>query len=64
MGPETVEPLTDEAMQMLEPKFPAAEFVSDAIWRINNHTLLADIIRYWAKFAEIERIRDQRAELE
>ena len=41
---------------MLEPEFPAAEFVSDAIWRINDRTLLADVIRYWAKFAEIEHI--------
>ena len=63
-GPEAVDTLTDEAMQMLEPEFPAVEFVSDAIHRIGDHTLLADVIRYRAKFAETECIQDQRAELE
>ena len=63
-GPETIETLTDEVMQMLEPEFPAAEFVSDAIRHMNDRTLLADVIRYQAKFAEIKRIWDQRAKLE
>ena len=30
-GPEEVEPLTDEAMRMLEPDFPAVEHVSNAL---------------------------------
>ena len=30
-GPEEVEPLTDEAMRMLEPDFPAAVHVSNAL---------------------------------
>ena len=63
-GPEPIDVLTDEAMQMLEPEFPAAEFVSNAIRRIGDRTLLADVIRYQARFTEIEQIQDQRAELE
>ena len=63
-GPEPIDVLTDEAMRMLEPEFPAAEFVSDAIRRIGDRTLLADVIRYQARFTEIEQIQDQRAELE
>ena len=49
---------------MLEPEFPTAEFVSNAIRRIGDRTLLADVIQYRAKFAEVERIQDQWAELE
>ena len=63
-SPEPVDMLTDKAMQMLEPEFPTAKFVSDAIRCIGDCTLLADVIRYQARFTEIERIRDQRAELE
>ena len=63
-GPEPVDVLTDEAMRMLEPKFPAAEFVSDAIRHFGDRTLLANVIWYRAKFVEIERIQDQQAELE
>ena len=63
-GPEPIDVLTDEAMRMLEPEFPAAEFVSNAIRRIGDRTLLADVIRYQARFTEIEQIQDQRAELE
>ena len=59
MGPEPVDMLADEAMWMLEPEFPAAEFVSDAIQCISDRTLLANIIQYRAKFVEIEHIRDQ-----
>ena len=44
---------------MLEPEFPTAEFVSNAIRRIGDRTLLADVIQYRAKFAEVERIQDQ-----
>ena len=61
---EPVDVLTDEAMRMLEPEFPAAEFVSDAIWHIGDCTLLANVIRYRAKFAEVECICDQWAKLE
>ena len=64
MGPEPINVLTDNAMQMLEPEFPAVELVSDTIWCIIDHTLLADVIWYRARFAEIGRIWDQRAELE
>ena len=64
LGIVTVEVLTNEAMRMLEPEFPVVEFVSDAIWHIGDRTLLANIIWYRAKFAEIECIWDQRAELE
>ena len=63
-GSEPVDILTDEAMWMLEPKFLAAEFVSNAVWCISDRTLLADVIRYRAKFAEIEWIWNQGAELE
>ena len=64
MGTELVDVLTDEAMRMLEPKLPAAEFIADVICHIGDCTLEADMIRYKAKFAEIERIRDKQAELE
>ena len=63
-GMEPIDILTDEAMRMLEPKFPAVDFVCDAIQHIRDHTLEADVIRYKAKFAEIERIQNQWAELE
>ena len=63
-GPEEVEPLTDEAMRMLDPEFLAAEHVSNALRRMGDHTLWAEVIRYWAKIAEIERIRVQREELQ
>ena len=64
VGTEPVDVLTDEAMCMLEPEFPAAEFVSNAIRHIGDHTLLAEVIWYRAKFVEVEHIRDQRATLE
>ena len=64
MGTEPVDVLTDEAMRVLEPELPAAEFIADVICRIGDHTLEADVIRYKVKFAEIERIRDKQAELE
>ena len=63
-GPESVEVLTDEAVQMLEPDFPAAEFVSNALRRMGDRTLWAEVIRFRARFAEIERIRVQREELQ
>ena len=44
MGPEPINMLTDEAMHMLEPKFPAVEFVSNAIQCIGDHTLLANVV--------------------
>ena len=62
-GPETVEALTDEAMHMLEPEFPAAEQVSDALQRMGDRSLWAEVIRYRVRVAEIERIRVQREEL-
>ena len=43
-GAEAVEALTDEAMRMLEPEFPAAEHVSDALRRMGDRTLWAEVI--------------------
>ena len=63
-GAEEVEPLTDEAMRMLEPEFPAAEHVSNALRRMNDRTLWAEVIRYRAKVHEIDCIRVQREELQ
>ena len=63
-GPEEVEPLTDEAMRMLEPDFQAAEHVSNALRRMGDRTLWAEVIRYRAKVSEIDKIRVQREELQ
>ena len=63
-GAEEVEPLTNEAMWMLEPDFPVAEHVSNALRRMNNRTLWAEVIRYRAKVSEIDKIRVQREELQ
>ena len=63
-GTEPINVLTDEAMRMLEPEFPAAELVSDSLRRMGDRTLWAEVIRYRARFAEIERIRMQREELQ
>ena len=63
-GTEEVEPLTNEAMRMLEPDFPAAEHVSNALRRMGDHTLWAEVIRYRAKISEIDKIRVQREELQ
>ena len=63
-GLEPIDMLTDEAMRMLEPEFPAAEHVSDALHRIGDRTLWAEVIRFRARVAEIERIRIQREELQ
>ena len=63
-GAEEVEPLTDEAMRMLELDFPAVEHVSNALRRMNNCSLWAEVIRYRAKVSEIDRIRVQREELQ
>ena len=63
-GAEEVEPLTDEAMRMLEPDFPAAEHVSDALRRMGDCTLWAEVIPYRAKVSEIDRIRVQQEELQ
>ena len=62
-GTEPVDELTDEAMRMLDPEFPAAEFVSDALRCIGDRTLWAKVIWYRARVAEIEHIRVQREEL-
>ena len=63
-GPEEVEPLTDEAMRMLELDFPAAEHVSNVLRRMGDRTLWAEVIRYRAKVSEIDKIRVQREELQ
>ena len=63
-GTEPVNVLTNEAVRMLEPDFPAAELVSNSLRRMGDHTLWAEVIRYRARFAEIERIRVQREELQ
>ena len=63
-GTEPVDVLTDEAMRMLEPDFPAAELVSNSLHCMGDHTLWAEVIQYWARVAEIDRIRVQREELQ
>ena len=63
-GPEPVDMLTNKAVQMLEPDFPTAEFVSDALWRMGDRTLWAKVIQFRAWFAEIEHIQIQREELQ
>ena len=64
MGLEPINAITDEAMRMLEPEFPAVEYVTNTIRHIGDRMLEADVIHYKAKFAEIEHIQDQRAALE
>ena len=64
MRMEPVDVLTDEVMHMLEPEFPAADFICNAIRHIGDCTLEADVIRYKAKFVEVEHIQNQWAELE
>ena len=49
---------------MLEPEFPVVDYVCDAIRCISDCTLEAKVICYKAKFAEIDQIRTQQAELE
>ena len=63
-GLEDIEPLTDEAMRMLEPDFPAAEHVSNTLRRMGDRTLWAEVIRYRAKVSEIDKIRVQREDLQ
>ena len=63
-GAEPVDVLTNEAMRMLEPEFPVADFICNALQRIGDHTLEADVIQYKAKFVEIEHIWNQQVELE
>ena len=61
---EPVDVLTNEAMRMLEPEFPTAELVSDALRCMKDRTLWAKVIRYRARVAEIERIQIQQEELQ
>ena len=63
-GLEEVEPLTDEAMRMLEPDFPAVEHVSNALRCMGDCTLWAEVIQYRAKVSEIDKIRVQQEELQ
>ena len=63
-GTESVKVLTDKAMCMLEPDFPAAEHVSNALHRMGDRTLWAEVIRYRARLSEIDQIRVQREELQ
>ena len=63
-GPEPIDMLTNEAVRMLEPDFPVAEHVSDALRRISDRTLWAEVIRFQARHAEIDRIQVQREELQ
>ena len=51
-------------MRMLEPDFPAAEHVSNALRRMGDRTLWAEVIRYRAKISEIDKIRVQREDLQ
>ena len=63
-GAEEVEPLTDEATRMLEPDFLAAEHVINALRRMNDRTLWAEVIRYRAKVSEIDKIQVQQEDLQ
>ena len=63
-GTEPVNVLTDEAMRMLEPEFPAAELVSNSLHHMGDRTLWAEVIQYRAWFAEIECICVQQEELQ
>ena len=63
-GTETIEALTDEAMRMLEPDFPVAVHVSNALRRMGDRTLWAEVIRYRARLSEIDRIRVEWEELQ
>ena len=63
-GTEEVKPLTDEAMRMLEPDFPAAVHVSNTLRRMGDRTPWAEVIRYRAKLSKIDRIRVEREELQ
>ena len=63
-GTESIDVLTDEATRMLDPEFPVVEFVSDTLRRIGDRTLWAEVIRYRARVAEIERIQIQQEELQ
>ena len=63
-GPEEVEPLTDEAMRMLELDFPVVEHVSNALRCMGDRTLWAEVIWYRAKVSEIDKIRVQQEELQ
>ena len=63
-GMEPVDVLTDEAVRMLEPDFPVAEHVSDALRRIGDRTLWAEVIQFRARLTEINCIRVQREELQ
>ena len=63
-GAEEVKPLTNEAMRMLEPDFPAVKHVSNALRRMGDRTLWAEVIRYRAKVSEIDRIWVQQEELQ
>ena len=63
-GAKEVEPLTDEAMRMLELDFLAAKHVSNSLRRMGDRTLWAEVIWYWAKIAEIDKIQVQREELQ
>ena len=58
-GLEPVNVLTDEAIRMLEPNFPAAEFMSDTLRCMGDRSLWAKVIRFRAQFAKIERIQVQ-----
>lgn len=48
VGTEPVDTLTDEAMRMLEPEFPAANFVNETLLHIGDQTLQAEVIQYQA----------------
>lgn len=48
VGTEPVDTLTDEAMRMLEPEFPAANFINEVLLHISDQTLRAEVIQYQA----------------
>ena len=56
-GAKEVEPLTDEAMRMLELDFLAAEHVSNSLRRMGDRTLWAKVIRYGPRSPRSTRSR-------
>jgi hypothetical protein len=59
--PET---LTEEALRLLQPDFPAARLVDEALARMGDRSLTAEVRRWRCHEGEIGRIGMERARLE